>query len=220
MVCERFEHNDVYLSGVVASTPEDSERVFGEEMLPIRLDVLRLSGEVDEIPIYVPVKLAATTPGLSLEEGDFVSIHGQVRTVRLENGKHAVKVVADMVANRTPECGYSNRVCFTGEVNAWVDRYDTSRTNRRLAKVSLSIPYSSTEYGGTAHLCALFWGSTADAAASSEKGDVVAVCGRLQSRVKQLSSENGGGDFHCVEVSATTFTPLGKAILNGKGIFG
>lgn len=219
-VCERYEHNEVYLSGVVVFTPEDSERVFGEEMLPICLDVLRLSGEVDEIPVYVPIKLVATTPGLSLHGGGFVSVHGQLRTLRAENGKHFAKVVAEEIVNRTEACGFINRVRLTGEVCGQVDSYDTNLTNRRLTKLPLAAPYSSVSYGGTAHVSALFWGAAALETTLCKQGDVVSVCGRLQSRRKTLSPENGGGECVCVELSVGNFTPLSKTIGCGKGIFG
>lgn len=218
--CERYEHNEVYLSGVVASTPEASEMVFGEEMLPIRLDVLRLSGEVDEIPVYVPIKLIATTPGLSLNSGDFVSVHGQLRTLRAENGKHFAKVVAEEIVNRTEACGFINRVCLTGEVCGQVDSYDTSLTNRRLTKLPLAAPYSSVSYGGTAHVSTLFWGPAALETALFKQGEVVSVCGRLQSRRKTLSPENGGGECSFVELSVSRFTPLSKTIGSGMGVFG
>ena len=57
MSYEQLENNKVYLNGVVTQEPEFSHEVMGEGFYDFILDVNRLSGQTDRIPLTISERL-------------------------------------------------------------------------------------------------------------------------------------------------------------------
>lgn len=217
----RFEHNDVLVSGIIADTPGETIVAFGEEMCVVTLNVMRVSQTVDSIPVYIPVRLIAVSPTLTLNAGDFVSVSGKLLSVAGQNGRNYAKVVASLVANQSKDAPYINKVSITGEISIDPLHYTTSLTGRKITTVVLSLPFSIEAAGGASHIPTILWGRAAEVAAEYKKGETISVCGRIQSRDVSRTDENGNDDsFEMVEVSASALTPIGRMLGFGEGIFG
>lgn len=217
----RFEHNAVLVSGIIADTPSETIVAFGEEMCAIALNVMRVSQVVDSIPVYIPARLIAVSPTLTLNAGDFVSVSGKLLSTADQNGRNFAKVVASLVTNQSKDAPYINRVSLTGEISISPVHYTTSRTERKITTVVLDTPYSIEEAGGTARIPTILWGAAADAAAQYTKGETISVRGRIQSRSVSRTDKNGEDElFDTVEVSASALIPIERMLGFGEGIFG
>lgn len=217
----RFEHNEVLVSGTIADTPSETIEAFGEEMCVVTLNVMRVSQTVDNIPVYIPARLIAISPTLTLNAGDFVSVSGKLLSVADQNGRNFAKVVASLVANQSKDAPYINKASLTGEISISPVHYTTSLTERKITTVVLNAPYSIEEAGGTARIPTILWGAAAHAAAQYTKGETISVRGRIQSRSVSRTDKNGEADlFDTVEVSASELIPIGRMLGFGEGIFG
>ena len=72
-----LENNKVYLQGEVKSYPVLNHVVKGEEFYSFDLEVLRLSGQVDVIPIIANKKLCILN---DVTQGSQISVSGQFRS--------------------------------------------------------------------------------------------------------------------------------------------
>ena len=57
MSYDQLENNKVYLSGIVSTEPVFSHEVMGEGFYDFTLDVQRLSGQYDKIPLTISERL-------------------------------------------------------------------------------------------------------------------------------------------------------------------
>ena len=69
--------NHIALTGCIASAPEYSHSNHGRRFYSFFLEVARLSGAIDRLPILVSEELLAATPA---DEGEGISIEGQIRS--------------------------------------------------------------------------------------------------------------------------------------------
>ena len=76
MSYDQLENNKVYLSGTVSDSPEFSHEVMGEGFYDLTLDVQRLSGQADKIPLTISERLMGD---VSLEFGEKIGVYGQLR---------------------------------------------------------------------------------------------------------------------------------------------
>ena len=77
MSYDQLENNKVYLCGTVADAPEFSHEVMGEGFYDLTLDVQRLSGQYDKIPLTISERLMGDIP---LDCGEKLGVYGQLRS--------------------------------------------------------------------------------------------------------------------------------------------
>lgn len=198
-----MEHalNQITLCGALATAPEYSHENHGRRFFRFFLEVARLSGATDRLPVLCPEGLLAQAEAA---DGAALYVQGQLRSFnrRTESGRRLViSVLAEQmfVCDDAPE----NRVLLTGAL-CRLPVYRMTPLGREICDGMLAVnrPYHRSDY-----LPVIFWGRTAREAAVLPVGAVLALEGRLQSRdyVKQL--ETGPETRTAYEVSVVALDP-------------
>ncbi|MBR7162411.1 MAG: single-stranded DNA-binding protein, partial [Clostridia bacterium] len=90
MSYDQLENNKVYLSGVVAESPSFSHEVMGEGFYDLTLDVPRLSGQSDKVPLTISERLIGDA---SLGAGEKIGVYGQLRSYNKVVGERSKLVL-------------------------------------------------------------------------------------------------------------------------------
>ena len=179
-----MEHaiNEIELLGTAAGAPLLSHENHGRRFYRMPLDVARLSGTVDRLPLLLEDRLLE--PACM---GGQLRVRGQVRSYnqRLPDRRHLViSVLADAL---WPEAGEpENCVRLTGAL-CREPVYRRTPLGREICDAMLAV---NRTYHRADYLPCIFWGRTAQRMAERPVGTLLAVEGRLQSRdyVKQLDT--------------------------------
>jgi single-stranded DNA-binding protein len=195
-----MEHtrNRITLRGVLTELPQFSHENHGRQFYRFTLEVYRLSGAVDLLPIVAPRHLI---DGLDPTAGSMLYVEGQVRShnVRSESGRHLlIFVFANMVEvqDGQPE----NCVYLEGPL-CREPTYRRTPLGREICDVMLCVPRA---FHRADYLPCILWGKIAQQVSHLHTGDNLYVEGRLQSRVYTKLTESGAIERTAYEISALT----------------
>ena len=183
-----MEHlaNRITLRGVLSQLPGFSHENHGKRFYQFPMEVERLSGNVDILPVLVSEQVLL---GMDLSGGDMLEVSGQIRTFndhREERRKLIISVYAQTLA--ACEGDFINEVELTGTVCKTPVCRQTP-LGRQICDVMLAVnrPYRRADY-----IPCIFWGQTARQAARCPVGTALHLTGRLQSRdyIKVLQEES------------------------------
>lgn len=182
---ELLENNKVTLCGTVASIPEYSHEVYGEEFFTLYLAVERLSDNQDIIPITVSDRILKEN---NFELGTKVCVKGQFRSYnKIENEKSKlmltvfVREVEDALnVDATNEITLSGYVCKS-------PIYRTTPFKREICDILVAV---NRAYNKSDYLPCIAWGRNARFAKNLSVGDGVTIVGRIQSRDYQKKLED------------------------------
>lgn len=173
------KNNKVYLCGTVASEATFSHEVFGEGFYEFFLEVKRLSGQSDVLPVTISERLMAE----GLRIGDSLCALGQFRSYnKIENGKSRlmltvfVREVLAVQPSKNP-----NSIVLSGYI-CKPPVYRTTPFNREIADLLIAVNRS---YNKSDYIPAIAWGRNARFVKNLSVGDKVALSGRIQSREYQ-----------------------------------
>lgn len=213
-----FEQNEVSVCGTVESVSQYTETLFEKETVSMVLLVPRLSGNVDRVPVCIPVSLIHAFK-LSLNLGDALMVNGQVRTRYDDSGHSVMQVFATFAANTFAVLPNKNAVRLTGEI-AKQPVYRVTPFGREITDTVLRVPYSDGSYRGAAYVPIMFWGKTAKIMDTYRVNETISVCGRFQSReYDKLQPDGNVVQKTTFEVSVHHFTPIERNLLNNRGLF-
>lgn len=173
-----MEHsvNEIMLRGALAELPQFSHENHERRFYSFPLEVERLSGAVDVLPVIVPEPVLWE---MDLSGGSMLEVKGQIRTFnnRSQTGRRLViSVYAEMLASceGTPD----NQVQLCGTV-CKEPVYRRTPLGREICDVMLAVnrPYHRSDY-----IPCIFWGKTAELVHEGTVGSSVRLTGRLQSR--------------------------------------
>ena len=190
--------NQICLRGSLLGLPEFSHENHGKRFFRFYLEVPRLSGAIDTLPVIAEETLLNS---LDPSGGEMLTVTGQVRSHNLrENGKRhlSVFVFADSV---TAEDG---EPINTVQLDAYLCREPTYRRTplgREICDVMLAVPRA---FKRADYLPCILWGRTALEASQCHTRDRIRICGRLQSRVYTKVTETGSEERTAYEISALT----------------
>ena len=194
---EHYE-NSILLRGSLRNLPEFSHENHGKKFYRFILEVPRLSGTVDSLPVMAELGVLET---LDLTGGGSLRVEGQVRSHNLsdDTGRHLLIFVfaRSILAEDGPGI---NEVCIRGTVC----RSPTLRTTplgRQICDVMLAVPRS---FRRADYLPCILWGRTAQQAARCDVRDDLYIFGRLQSRLYTKHTETGTFHRTAYEISALT----------------
>lgn len=190
--------NQATLRGSLLELPAFSHENHGKRFYRFTLEVPRLSGAVDILPIIAGQE--------ALEEmdpfgGSMLTVTGQVRShnVRGDGRRHlSVFVFASCVSAGEGE------PINTVTLDAAVCREPTYRRTplgREICDVMLAVPRA---FHRADYLPCILWGRVAAQAACCRVGDRILLEGRLQSRIYTKLTEEGAQERTTYEVSAMT----------------
>lgn len=183
-----MEHiaNHIDLIGSLASAPQFSHDNHGRRFFSFFLEVERLSGTIDRLPVLASEQLLRTT---AAQEGDALHITGQIRSFNSRTpGRH--RLIISVLAEQMSVCSepHDNLTALTGVI-CKEPVYRRTPLGREICDVMLAVnrPYRRADY-----IPCILWGRTAQEAAAFPVGTTLTLTGRLQSRdyLKLLGSES------------------------------
>ena len=185
--------NEVLLAGTAQDAPALSHENHGARFYRFSLEVPRLSGQADVLPVLLPEDRL-----LPLGPGDPVRIQGQLRSFNNRSGVGSRLVLT--VYAQEAEAGdggpqYHIRLC--GAV-CKPPVYRRTPLGRSICDLMLAVP---RRYGRADYLPAIAWGQVAARCAGLQVGDPLSLEGRVQSRLYRKVTESGIQDRVAYEVS-------------------
>ena len=179
-------NNRMIAAGRLAAAPQLSHEVMNEPFYSAILQVKRLSGALDSIPLTLPGKLLVE--GQPLED-TLLLVQGQVRSYNkvVEGaGRLMVTLFAQSIAP-TQDNETLNRVELTGAL-CKPPVYRSTPFGREICDMMLAV---NRAFGKSDYIPCIAWGRNAQYASRFHVGDRLHLTGRLQSREYQKLMENG-----------------------------
>lgn len=192
-----MEHtaNQILLRGTLVELPQFSHENHEKRFYRFLLEVERLSGAVDLLPILVPEHVLGA---MDVCGGTMLSVQGQIRSFnsRAETGR---RLVISVYAENLETCDGEpeNQVCLSGTV-CKEPVYRRTPLGREICDVMLAVnrPYHRADY-----IPCIFWGRTAGEVSACTVGSSLSLTGRLQSRTYVKLLEDGSETRTAYEVS-------------------
>ena len=179
-----MEHttNIITLRGELAALPEFSHENHGRKFFRFTLNVPRLSGAVDSLPVVVEEHLLNE---LDLSGGEMLAVTGLLifvfaATLTAEDGAPVNDVMLEGPLCREPT-------------------YRRTPLGREICDVMLAVPRA---FRRADYLPCILWGRTAQEVSACHTRDRIRICGRLQSRSYTKLTEDGPIERVAYEVSA------------------
>ena len=195
-----MEHsvNQITLRGSLMNLPQYSHENHGKRFFRFTLEVPRLSGTVDLLPI---VAEESVLNQLDLSGGEMLTVFGQIRSYnqRMEGARRLLIFVFahTMIAEEGEPI---NDVVLEG-VLCREPTFRRTPLGREICDVMLAVPRS---FHRADYLPCILWGRTAQEGARCHARDPVRICGRLQSRIYTKLSDSGAEERTAYEISALT----------------
>lgn len=190
--------NHIHLRGSLLSLPRFSHENHGKKFYRFTLEVPRLSGTADLLPIVAEERLIE---GLDPDGGEMIAVVGQVRShnIRTDGVRHLLIFV--FASAITVEDGEPvNDVILEGPL-CREPVYRRTPLGREICDVMLAVPRT---FKRADYLPCILWGRTAQEGSQCHTRDVVRICGRLQSRNYTKLTEDGPRERTAYEISALT----------------
>ncbi len=190
--------NQITLRGSLLSLPRLSHENHGKKFYRFTLEVPRLSGTADLLPIVAEERLIEA---IDPDAGEMITVRGQVRShnVRSKGIRHLLIFV--FAASITVEDGEPiNDVLLEGPL-CREPIYRRTPLGREICDVMLAVPRA---FQRADYLPCILWGRTAQEGSGCHTRDVVRICGRLQSRNYTKITEEGPQERTAYEISALT----------------
>ena len=194
---EQWE-NTITLRGDLAGMPVLSHENHGKKFFRFYLEVERLSGAIDTLPVIAELELLEQ---LDLSAGSRIRVEGQVRShnVTDETGRHLLIFVfaSELVCEEGPA---ANTLRLSGKIC----REPTHRRTplgREICDAMLAVPRA---FRRADYLPCIFWGRIAQTVARCHTRDELLLEGRLQSRIYNKYVDDRVIERTAYEISALT----------------
>lgn len=173
-----LKNNRVFLSGRVAREPQYSHELFGEGFYEFYIEVKRLSGQTDVLPVTVSERIMN---GVELSEGSPVALSGQFRSYNKLENEHSKLMLTVFVRDFIPYDAEEQNPNVV-ELNGYICKppvYRTTPFNREICDVLLAV---NRGYNKSDYIPCIAWGRNARFVRDAEVGLNVVIGGRIQSR--------------------------------------
>ena len=183
-----MENNKVILLGRVVEEPKLSHEVYGEKFYQFVLEVKRLSGSLDLIPVIFSERLLVLE---SLKIGTIVKLNGQFRSYNNpEAGKSRLVLMVfarEVILTEASEEENQNEIYLEGFV-CKKPNYRQTPFGREISDLLVAV---NRAYNKSDYIPCIAWGRNAKYCESFEVGDKIKVYGRVQSREYEKKNEDG-----------------------------
>ena len=186
-------YNEVLLEGVPTGTPERSHENHGQVFYRQFIEVPRLSGTADLLPMLLRQEQLA-----GVHSGEPLRIDGQLRSFnnRTVTGRRLILTVYGKAL--LPPTGEAvNQIILSGTL-CKPPVYRRTPLGRSISDLILAVPRS---YGRADYLPVIAWGQVASQVCTLEAGAPLSLEGRVQSRVYRKVTETGPEERTAYEVS-------------------
>lgn len=193
-----MEHmvNQITLRGSLCSLPQFSHENHGRRFYRFSLDVPRLSGTSDILPVIIEEGILNT---MDLSGGEMIAVTGQVRShnSRSDGARHLlIFVFASSI--RAEDGEPINDVTLEGTI-CREPTYRRTPLGREICDVMLAAP---RPFRRADYLPCILWGRTALEISTCHVRDTIRISGRLQSRGYTKLTEDGPVQKTAYEISA------------------
>ena len=188
--------NHITLRGSLSSMPLFSHENHGRRFFRFCLEVPRLSGAIDVLPV---IAREDVLNAMELSDGEMLTVTGQVRSHNIrEEGKRRllIFVFASLIVCEDGEP--LNDVILEGPL-CREPTYRKTPLGREICDVMLAVPRA---FRRADYLPCILWGRTALECAQYHTRDVLRITGRLQSRTYTKVLESGSEERTAYEISA------------------
>jgi len=193
-----MEHteNQILLRGSLVALPEFSHENHGKKFYRFTLEVPRLSGTVDLLPVVAEERILNT---IDLSGGEMLTVTGQVRSHNINEDTRRRLLIFVFAMSITVEDGDPiNEVILEGTI-CREPTYRRTPLGREICDMMLAVPRA---FHRADYLPCILWGRTAQEGAQCHTRDRIRICGRLQSRLYTKLTETGAEERTAYEISA------------------
>ncbi len=199
-----MEHteNTVAVRGELLGLPQFSHENHGKKFYRFTLEVARLSGAVDLLPVVAEEQVLSS---MDLSGGQMLRVEGQIRSHNLrENGvrRLLIFIFATVIVCEDGEA--MNTVLLEGPL-CREPNYRLTPLGREICDVMLAVPRA---FHRADYLPCILWGRTAQEIAGCHTSDCIRICGRLQSRKYTKQTPEGLQERVAYEISALSAQQL------------
>jgi len=194
LITNYTENNYLVLIGNIISDKIFSHEIYGESFYLFNLEVPRLSGNADIIPITISERLIAN---FELSIGKKVVVEGQFRSYNSyenERNRLVLTVFAKDIMEHKEESEpeerkekVSNEVVLKGYI-CKKPIYRQTPFGREIADILLAV---NRAYNKSDYIPCIAWGRNARFCENMEVGTEVKIVGRVQSRTYEKKFEDG-----------------------------
>ena len=175
--------NDVLLEGIPLAAPEWSHENHGTQFYRLLLQVPRLSGTPDTLPLLLRSELLPQAA-----EGGPIRVRGQLRSFNNRSGTGNKLVLTVYALDIQPGQGEPcNQITLSGTL-CKAPIFRRTPLGRSICDLMLAVP---RRYGRADYLPVIAWGQLAVQTSQLQVGDDLTLEGRVQSRVYHKALENG-----------------------------
>ena len=201
-----YSENRITVRGSLQALPQFSHENHGRRFFRFILEVPRLSGAVDLLPV---VAEEGQLNAMDLFGGEMLTVSGQVRThnIRTESARHLLVFI--FAGSITCEDGEPLNECVICGPLCREPTYRRTPLGREICDAMLAVPRA---FRRSDYLPCILWGRTAQEVAACHVRDRVRICGRLQSRVYTKMTDSGPEERTAYEISALTAEVLDDSL--------
>ena len=193
-----MEHivNQITVRGQLADLPEYSHENHGKRFYRFFLNIPRLSGNSDCLPVVAEERILDT---IDLSGGNMLTVTGQIRSHNTRSGGSRRLLIFIFAGTIVAEDGLPcNDVILEGPL-CKEPIYRRTPLGREICDAMLAVPRT---FRRADYLPCIFWGRTAEEISVCHTGDRIQIVGRLQSRVYTKHTEDGPKERVAYEISA------------------
>lgn len=190
--------NAITLRGSLQALPQYSHENHGRRFYRFILEVPRLSGAVDLLPVIAEQSILDS---IDPTAGEMLTVTGQIRSHnhRSDGVRHLlIFVFANSIVAENGEP--LNDVLLEGPL-CREPNFRRTPLGRDICDVMLAVPRA---FRRADYLPCIVWGRTAQEVSACHTRDILRICGRLQSRVYTKLTEEGPQERTAYEISALT----------------
>lgn len=203
-----MEHsvNQILLRGSLQELPQLSHVNHGKEFYKFYLEVPRLSGTVDILPVIAPLEVLAT---MDLSGGDMLTVAGQIRSHNHHTDGIRHLMIFVFASSIVVEDGKPmNEVILEGPL-CREPNYRRTPLGREICDIMLAVPRA---FRRADYLPCILWGRTAQEISACHTRENIRICGRFQSRTYTKIIAGEAYERTAYEISALSADILDEVI--------
>ena len=211
-------NNRVTITGIISEPFVFDHEVYGKVFYASKVDVMRRSNTVDEIPLIVSGELLDTDADYV---GQLLQIHGQFRSHNVVEGQRRrlqLFLYVQELHLLLPDTFVQRHKNNNLSLNGFICRkpiYRESKSGRKICDILLAV---NREYKSD-YLPCIAWGHNAVIASTLEVGTMLQIQGRIQSRAYIKVQDDGLSENRVayeVSISAMSHLPAGTELAAGE----
>ena len=191
-----MEHNNILLRGSLQELPKFSHENHGKRFYRFILEVPRLSGAIDLLPV---IAREETILQLDPCAGAMLTVSGQIRSHNLrQDGLRHLLIFVFATDIITEDGEPINQVHIAGPI-CRAPTYRRTPLGREICDVMLAVPRA---FHRADYIPCILWGRTAQEVSQCQVRDHISIEGRLQSRIYTKLTDEGAFERTAYELSA------------------